>query len=87
MSEKKFSEASDSELWADFRNWRSPQQHDAAYYCPGDAPFTRAVDHLFDRINDPWCCNLSRRYRAVVAKDGTRMRINFCPSCGRKLYL
>lgn len=81
---KKFTEASNEELWTDFK--QAVRNSDTAYHA-GATPFTRAVDHLFGRASEPWCCRSARMHTHVRAKDGTRMKVNYCPSCGRKLYL
>jgi hypothetical protein len=37
-------------------------------------------------INDPWCCNAIRKNaKHLLLKDGTKMRIHFCPRCGKEL--
>jgi hypothetical protein len=37
-------------------------------------------------INAPWCCEAIRKEEThLLLKDGTKMRIHFCPRCGKEL--
>ncbi len=85
MSENKFSEATSAAIWLAFNS--APRQVPSLSEIARDTAFSKAVDKLFSWANDPWCCKLSRRHKSVVAKDGTRLKLNFCPGCGKKLYL
>lgn len=75
MSEKKFTEMTDTELWEDFK--------DTEYKGTAMSQLIRMIANTDPR----WCCKqINKRPRPyLIFEDGTQMRIHFCPRCGREL--
>jgi hypothetical protein len=87
MSVKKFSEATDKELWADLRAAeygpafdREEQRLERQYK---GTPLNQFLRRL---TSDAWCCKaVKETSRHIQFRDGTRMGVHFCPRCGREL--
>ncbi len=71
MAEKTFSQATDKEIWENLE------------FAELQARAVRAMGVPQDR----WCCRLfgySSEPR-ITFRDGTKLRVHFCPRCGREL--
>jgi hypothetical protein len=84
LSQKKFTEVSDKELWDELRSKPVPMPQYLKDICKKHEEAYQASAERYSAIGS-WCCKISRRCSHVKTKDGTRMKINYCPSCGKKI--
>ena len=76
MNDKKFTEATDREIWNDLNKIQGPET--------GGRTLNEMIANILSG-NLTWCCDQIRKYSHLTFKDGTRMRMHFCPRCGKKI--
>ena len=79
MPEKTFTQMDDGEIWKDFRASEILAKKSSAGY----ARLAKALDRMTS--DEPWCCEQMRKTPRIRFKNGTEMRVHFCPRCGREL--
>jgi hypothetical protein len=75
---KAFTSASDKEIWDDL--W----DVEAKAKIIRESPLFAALRG--QASDQPWCCReIGKSSKWIVLRDGTSMRVHFCPRCGREL--
>lgn len=77
MNQKTFSQMKDSEIWMDLNDAELKAE------IVKESPLYKALRE--QPAGEPWCCARMRRSKHVIFKDGTRIRVCYCPRCGREL--
>ncbi len=78
MKQKTFSEMKDVDIWADLVDAEVKAR------IVKETPLYKALRQ--PATGEPWCCaRIRRTSHHIQFQDGTRMRVHFCPRCGRRL--
>lgn len=87
---KDFSEATDKEIWFNFRITEKPgfiSEIDTKrlmdFSTRGESDMASVLGMIY---GDDWCCKVARRFKRVkCTQTGIILRVHFCPRCGKYL--
>jgi hypothetical protein len=74
----KFTEQADADIWADLHDTEAKAR------IVKESPLFQALMNNKD-VN--WCCANIKRLKTprIAFSDGTKLRVHYCPRCGREL--
>ncbi len=77
MADKTFTQMSDADIWVDLMATEMKAE------IVKKSPLYEALRR---QVSEPWCCaRMWRTSNHIQFQDGTRLRVHFCPRCGREL--